>query len=79
MAGRSPAKIAQEIIIPANIAMPPNLGIGLLCTLLLSFGISIAPIFGANQMAKGVRNAEINPATTKGAHKSKLVAVKLFS
>ncbi|MBQ5441610.1 MAG: hypothetical protein IIU36_05030 [Firmicutes bacterium] len=39
---------------PKKIAMPPNLGIAELCILLLSFGISIAPIFGAIFIARGV-------------------------
>ena len=64
-------KISVAAIIPMNIAIPPNLGMGLQCTLLSSFGISMAPIFGASQMASGVNKSTNTKDVRKDAHKTK--------
>ena len=74
----SAAKVARATIIPAKIAIPPNLGIGLLCTRLSSLGTSIAPILGAIQMAKGVAMHATAKASRNGAHNIKLVAVTML-
>ena len=67
------------MIIPAKIASPPNLGIALLCILLSSLGISMAPIFGAILMASGVTITATTSASKNGPHKSILVAVTTYS
>ena len=58
----------MEIMLPATIAIPPNLGIAFVCILLLSFGTSIAPILGAIFMANGVVKKESTNATKKVIH-----------
>jgi len=73
------ANTARDMIIPAYIAIPPNLGIALLCILLSSLGTSMAPIKGAALMDKGVTIRATAKATRKGPHKSKLVAVTIYS
>jgi hypothetical protein len=47
--------MANAVIVPINIASPPNLGIGLSCILRPSFGTSTAPIFGAKNIETGVK------------------------
>ena len=53
--GSEDKKAPIAVMDPTKIAMPPNLGIGLLCIRLESLGISTAPIFGASQIATGVK------------------------
>ena len=48
--------------VPAKIASPPNLGIGLVCILLSSLGISITPILGASHTVTGVTTSEMKKA-----------------
>ena len=50
---------------PITIAGPPNLGIGLLCILLSSFGISMAPIFLATFIVYGVSTNDVINANKK--------------
>ena len=56
-------------VLPAKMARPPNLGMAFVCILLLSFGISIAPTFGANLMAIGVIARDKTKAVKNVTHK----------
>ena len=58
-------KTARDTIIPARMAMPPNLGMAVLCMRLPSLGISMAPIFGATFIATGVTMTAAMNATKK--------------
>ena len=48
---------------PANIASPPNLGMGFVCIRRSSFGISITPSLGASHSVSGVMTSDIRNAT----------------
>jgi hypothetical protein len=50
---------AQNIAVmtPMNMPMPPKRGMGFVCILRSSRGVSIAPILGARRIAKGVNSA----------------------
>ena len=67
-----------DMALPANIARPPNLGMAFVCILLLSFGISTAPILGANLMASGVTASEIARAIKKVIHNVLYIILRLL-
>ncbi len=68
-----PAKMISETIVPIKIAMPPNLGMALVCIRRASLGMSMAPIFGASLMATGVKAKDSRNAMPKAASRISLV------
>ena len=64
-----PKKIIKATIVPINMAIPPNLGMGFVCILLASLGISTAPILGASHMATGVKRSDNINAVKNGSKK----------